>query len=286
MEPTIEVKRIHSPDVEGFRAQFFETHTPAVISGAMEAWKVFDRWSTDYLKKKAGHQKVMVSKAHDGIHFDKKKLVDGRNMPLGEYLDMIDSGEAAEQQYYAAAIPIRFALPEIMDDLDYPPYIDPSQCRSPNLWFGPGQNVVPLHYDNRNNFLAQVKGKKRVLLFPPSELSRLQPFPFFRPTTLTSRVNIAKPDVNRFPRFQEARYAEVWLEPGEILFIPLYWWHGVFGHGINISLNYWINTPAREKIRYPRQFFRGLGTLAVLIPLFLARSLLNRLRPGVKRNGH
>lgn len=42
---------------------------------------------------------------------------------------------------------------------------------------------------------------------------------------LSLKVDLDKPDLNRFPRFGEIRGMEVALEPGEVLYIPNYWWH-------------------------------------------------------------
>lgn len=45
-----------------------------------------------------------------------------------------------------------------------------------NLWIGRAGNVTKLHYDAYQNLLAQVRGQKRVYLFPPSQLSALYPY--------------------------------------------------------------------------------------------------------------
>jgi hypothetical protein len=37
--------------------------------------------------------------------------------------------------------------------------------------------VTPCHYDSLSNFLAQLQGKKSILLFPPSETFNLYPYP-------------------------------------------------------------------------------------------------------------
>lgn len=45
------------------------------------------------------------------------------------------------------------------------------------LWAGHGGGVTPCHYDSLSNFLAQLQGKKSILLFPPSETFNLYPYP-------------------------------------------------------------------------------------------------------------
>ena len=55
-------------------------------------------------------------------------------------------------------------------------------------------------------------------------------------------IDLAEPDLERFPRFAEAlKHAFVAeLEPGDAIFIPALWWHGVEASGgFNILVNYW-----------------------------------------------
>ncbi|MFX7862194.1 cupin-like domain-containing protein, partial [Acinetobacter baumannii] len=70
-------------------------------------------------------------------------------------------------------------------------------------------------------------------MFAPELVDRL----YIGPLDLTpagqpiSLVDLAAPDLARFPRFAEALpHAQVvTLEPGDALFIPSQWWHGVEG---------------------------------------------------------
>ena len=39
------------------------------------------------------------------------------------------------------------------------------------------------------------------------------------------KVDFDNPDLDRFPRFSEIEGMEVAMEPGEVLYIPNYWWH-------------------------------------------------------------
>ncbi|CBH14707.1 hypothetical protein, conserved [Trypanosoma brucei gambiense DAL972] len=80
------------------------------------------------------------------------------------------------------------------------------------------------HYDTLDNVLCQIVGRKRVVLFPPSEYNNL-----YISGSSSAVTNIDKPDYMRFPRFIDAsRHAlEVEIGPGDMLFIPALWFHHV-----------------------------------------------------------
>ena len=40
-----------------------------------------------------------------------------------------------------------------------------------------------------------------------------------------SQVDLEQPDLQKFPRFGRAKRYELMLEPGDMLFIPAFWWH-------------------------------------------------------------
>ena len=56
-----------------------------------------------------------------------------------------------------------------------------------------------------------------------------------------AQVDFDAPDADRFPRFGEARGFEATLEPGELLYIPQYWFHHVENvDDACVSLNFWF----------------------------------------------
>lgn len=100
--------------------------------------------------------------------------------------------------------------------------------------------MTPCHYDKSDNFLMQVLGTKRVLLFPPDESFRLYPYPVGHPLDTFAMVDVEHPNMERFPLCTGLRGREVLLRPGDILHIPRFWWHHVGqGQGDNISVNFW-----------------------------------------------
>lgn len=115
------------------------------------------------------------------------------------------------------------------------------------LWAGCSMGATPLHFDALSNLLAQLAGRKRVVLFPPSQSFLLYPYAVGHPCDNFSMVDVSDPDLERFPALRHACGYEAVLEPGDVLFIPRYWWHYVEqlpsadgGPEDNLSLNFWF----------------------------------------------
>ena len=90
-----------------------------------------------------------------------------------------------------------------------------------NLWAGNGGGCTPCHYDNSQNFLCQITGRKRLLLFSPAHYHLLYPYPASHPmsqTAIFSMVDVEKPDTRRFPAFARAGGLETMLAPMRQLF--------------------------------------------------------------------
>lgn len=98
--------------------------------------------------------------------------------------------------------------------------------------------VTPLHHDPHHNVLAQVVGLKYVRLYPPSATRRLYPFQEGL-TTNASQVDLAAPDLIRYPDFEGLPHQETLLQPGEMLYIPPGWWHYVQSLSVSFSVSFW-----------------------------------------------
>jgi len=114
---------------------------------------------------------------------------------------------------------------------------------SPRIWIGNRIRVAP-HYDAKENIACCVAGRRRFTIFPPDQIANLYPGPFeLTPAgTPVSMVDLAAPDLERFPRFAEAREhaLEATLEPGDAIYIPYGWWHGVESlEPVSVLVNYW-----------------------------------------------
>ena len=131
------------------------------------------------------------------------------------------------------------------------------------LLCGPKGAVTPLHYDEQQNMFAQLWGSKRVRLFPPDDFSKLYPFPMSHPCDRQAQVMLpATPgDQNlppladgtpqsAFPEYADAAnpprevYAD--LQPGDVLYVPQYWWHQMEALTDNTSISWWFKDTGKS----------------------------------------
>ena len=111
------------------------------------------------------------------------------------------------------------------------------------IWIGNRIRVAP-HYDVKQNVACCIAGRRRFTLFPPEQIANLYPGPFeLTPAgTPVSMVDVAEPDLQAYPRFAEAWRAalQATLEPGDAIYIPYCWWHGVESlDPVSVLVNYW-----------------------------------------------
>ncbi|MGB0474036.1 MAG: cupin-like domain-containing protein [Porticoccaceae bacterium] len=113
----------------------------------------------------------------------------------------------------------------------------------PTMWVGNQATVAP-HYDIHDNLACVVAGKRKFTLFPPEQINNLYPGPTLSaPAGVpVSMVDMKNPDYKSYPKYKEAVKAafQATLEPGDGIFIPALWWHGVESlETFNILVNYW-----------------------------------------------
>jgi hypothetical protein len=165
------------------------------------------------------------------------------------------------------------------------------------LLVGPKGAITPCHFDEQENLFAQLYGQKRVRLFHPNSWKRLYPFPVNHACDRQTRVKLPlipgqsnlDEDDEKYPAF--SRYANdptlmeyyTDLSPGELLYIPQYWFHQMEGLSINTSLSWWFKHQSKE-------FLNADGTLKLKSVSYISvRRNLEKLisqATGGGRNAH
>jgi hypothetical protein len=113
------------------------------------------------------------------------------------------------------------------------------------LWIGNQVSVAP-HFDVADNLACVMVGRRRFVLFPPEQTANLYlgPLDVTPASVPISMVSLDEPDLERFPRYRDALDAALVadLEPGDAIYIPYLWWHGVQSLSrFNILMNFWWN---------------------------------------------
>jgi len=117
-----------------------------------------------------------------------------------------------------------------------------------SLFVGVRGVITPAHFDEQENLFAQVYGRKRFVLFSPSEYECMYPYPVHHPNDRQSQVNVHNPDLKVFPNFAFATPYEAIIGPGDVLYVPSYWWHHVISLDDSVSVSWWfLMQPQSEK---------------------------------------
>lgn len=245
-EPTMQtaaaVERATRPTYAEFRARFLKPQQPVLLQHTLDQWPAMQRWSFDHVER------ALAGRAITPVIADKGKWsVDLRagmrvaEMDFTAYRAQVERSDAPP--YY-----LRLALEGPFADLLSEDYSVPMYCRrrifmKKNLWLGGSGTTSGLHYDMMHNLVAQVVGKRRVVLFAPEERRNLYPHPVRSLNWHHSPVRIEAPDLARFPRLARAQAVEIELGAGDMLFIPRGWWHHFASLERAIAVNFFWVTP-------------------------------------------
>jgi hypothetical protein len=112
-----------------------------------------------------------------------------------------------------------------------------------NLWFAIGATTSGLHYDAYDNLLLLLRGRKNVLLLPPSASAELAPRPAHGASANHSQLGAA--ELASLVASAPTPPLTFELLPGEALFIPEGWWHEVESpEEVTLGINYWWDGPS------------------------------------------
>ncbi|XP_070544125.1 hypoxia-inducible factor 1-alpha inhibitor-like [Ptychodera flava] len=261
---------VDHPKVE----ELIAAEEPVVITGTHLVDSAL-KWELNYLRDNMGQApfNVYVAKSPKFMYFDEKKArlcKDFRppsrrvEMGMAEFMDRLQNMSADSERLYLQQTLSEGVGEQIVSDfigfnwawvMDQQKKNGWGPLTSNLLLIGMEGNITPSHYDEQQNFFAQVKGYKRCILHHPSQFGCLYPYPVSHPCDRQSQVDFDNPDYERFPGFREAYGKEAIVGPGDVLYIPMYWWHQIESvpkGGITTSVNFWFKSgPTPREITYP-----------------------------------
>ncbi|MBD2097388.1 cupin-like domain-containing protein [Trichocoleus sp. FACHB-591] len=223
---------------EEFLEKYYATNTPVILTGMMADWPALSSWTPDFLKTNYGQAEVQIQFGRSSdpsyeINTNQYK----RAIKLSEYVDMVVQG-GESNDYYMVANNGNLEREDLKglfkDFIMFPELLNPESTKGTVFfWFGPAGTVTPLHHDPMNLMMAQVYGRKRWRLISPAATPLV-----YNDIGVFSRVDLENIDYEKYPLFKDVQIIETVLEPGEVIFVPVGWWHQVKGLDVSISLSF------------------------------------------------
>jgi len=228
------IPRVGDISPEHFERDYYSKERPVIICGKMAGWRAMREWSPEGLKAIFGDAVLSASldlptELAPG-HY--KWAKHNKWMRLAEFVDFMAE---SERPCYMRQAPSN-RMPDFDKYFDFGVFfVDVGQRDpQPNLWFGSRGTDSGLHWDTAMNFLAQVQGRKELIIFPPSETPNLYSF---SEQIRWSGFNALTPDFATYPKARRAHAMTAILAPGEAIYIPRTWWHQLRSMETAISIN-------------------------------------------------
>lgn len=242
-------------DAEGLDGQLCSSSTPFIVRGLARDWPLVRAGLEEggagaraYLLRHARQRPFEVNVGQPGqggrLFYDEQMGMNFRmgKAPLADIFAGIDANvdKPDAPVIYLSSL----TIPDYFEGLDEANRIDLFGRRTrDSIWIGT-RTEIAAHNDIPNNLAVCAVGRRRFTLFPPETFADLYLGPLENTPAgrAVSMVDLSRPDLQRFPRFEtaleQAQIAE--LAPGDALFIPSMWYHHVAAlDAFNVLVNYW-----------------------------------------------
>ncbi|KAK5861565.1 hypothetical protein PBY51_022950 [Eleginops maclovinus] len=254
LQETVSVPVFPAVDKDGFLRDIYPQRRPAVLRG-LSLGECVEKWTVEYLGERGGDKEVKVHVSTvphmDFLH----KNFAYKTLPFNEFVKRASEKKHSDfflcedESYYLRSLgedvrkepaDMSKQFPGLAEDFLIPQFFEPDQFFSSVFRISSCGLQLWTHYDVMDNLLAQVTGRKRVVLYSPQDALHL-----YLSGDKSEVLDIDSPDLNHFPDFVKAKRHECVLEPGDLLFIPALWFHNTralqFGVGVNV---FWRHLPA------------------------------------------
>lgn len=231
------IERIDAPTREQFAARYLHASRPVILRGLTRDWLSPSQWTPERMAATYGDARVVAAVLAGGTLLDDPESgVLFRRVTLRDFVQSLTApGEAA---HYVMAPASNFPA-ALQQDYRVPEYCLGAPHLGIKVWLGKSGTVTPVHRDVPHNLHVHLTGRKRWLLFPPGNGSRMYSRGLLSGMPNFSHVDPEHPDYQRYPRFREMHAMGGVLGSGETLFIPHGWWHHTRSLDDAVSMNFW-----------------------------------------------
>eukprot|EP01114_Cavostelium_apophysatum_P016581 TRINITY_DN4753_c0_g1_i1.p1 TRINITY_DN4753_c0_g1~~TRINITY_DN4753_c0_g1_i1.p1 ORF type:complete len:369 (-),score=90.59 TRINITY_DN4753_c0_g1_i1:240-1346(-) len=253
---------------------------PFVITGTVTDWKAYSMWKNpQYLIEKIGADTKLPLRTRFAKYENAEEwLGEQAQISFEDFMNhwLLKKRWTLEQDdkesyYYLASLPMGKHFPQLCEDVVVPDHAA-EQKKTGNLWIGNAGQITPVHYDHStgdpgmDGLHAVVIGRKTFRLFDPAKnvgcFPRKKQWGRFHQSLVD--VSNGLPNEDQFPQFKNAKFIEIDLKGGEMLFIPKLWWHHVVTEEPSVSVNFWFQHLGSEKLKLTRHWGHMVDYLSMV----------------------
>lgn len=197
--------------------------TPALVIGLRVLPQL---WTPADIVEQVGDTIVPVRKIRGGDYIGSGV----EHQTVGDYYAAIAGGVDTDPVPYLAELSYDEHFPALAAQLTDPPRLRNEDFTLRVMYFGTGVHSQIHYHTEGSALLFCIHGSKMVRLFAPDQTPRLSKVPrrnFSRILVSSIGRNDYEYDRRAFPEFADAEYVEYRIEAGQVLFIPMYWWHSI-----------------------------------------------------------
>ncbi len=208
-----------------FSSRFGRPNIPFLLKNGVADTPAMQKWDWTYFADHYGDRIVIVYRTSNRNLYKK--------MSFREYLHYIHNTDDADPLYLLDWF-VGKNCSELTQDYSIPPYfeswLDKFMPISKFLAFyiGPKHSASKLHIDilSTSAWNAVFRGQKLWVFYPPNQTEFIY----------NGKVNPFNPDDEKFPLFKQAKGYYALQNPGDMIYTPSNWWHGVYNTEHTLSL--------------------------------------------------
>ena len=226
---------------EAFFEDYYARHRPVILAGEMADWPALSKWTASYLRAQVGDRMVEYQGDRDGApNYEPNKVAHRRRATFDAFMDQVERSRTGNDAYLTAfnsATNAEIFAPLMVEVGRLEKFLAYDRAQNPGMpWIGGAGSFTPLHHDLTNNLIAQVAGRKQFKIVSALSVGQLKNY---------EHVFSDFADLDRAPLCPQTQAASddliihtVTLSPGEIIFLPIGWWHQVRAIDFSISLTF------------------------------------------------
>jgi hypothetical protein len=230
-------------------------------------WPALKKWNLEYFRTHSAHMPMwemkMQSESPEFVysserpllnnpqfHFTSSSTTQKKNVTAAEYISLLAERElrlissSTPNQgmhfYWTDGIGALRGLADDLLDLSFLSLGTSSQPCDTGIWVAGSHIVTHTHYDSYYNMFVMVTGRKRFQLAPPEAWPQMNLYPALHPRFRQSQSQFWPNVLHNVTTY------EVVLNPGEVLYLPPFWFHRVTSLEPSVAVNCWCYSEAAD----------------------------------------